>query len=77
MSEVRDTGIKYPLSSQQAVKLYSGHFLTELEQQEVGEFEEVYYLAADEHKIHATKAERIVNNGYDDADGYYRISKND
>ena len=27
--------------------------------------------------FHPTKAERIVNNGYDDADGYYRISKND
>ena len=41
------------------------------------EFEEIFYLAADEHKVHPTKAERIVNNGYDDADGYYKISKND
>ena len=34
-------------------------------------------MASDEHKIHPPQAERIVNNGYDDADGYYRISKND
>lgn len=76
MSEVRDTGIKYPLNPQGAVRQY-GQFLTELEKTEVAEFEEVWYLAADEHKIHPTKAERIVNNGYDDADGYYRITKND
>ena len=44
---------------------------------EIQEFEEVWYLASDEFKIHPTKAERIVNNGYDDSDGYYRISKND
>jgi hypothetical protein len=76
MSEARDTGIKYPLSPKQAVKTY-GQFLTESEMTEIQEFEEIYYLASDEFKIHPTKAERIVNNGYDDSDGYYRISKND
>ena len=76
MSEVRDQGIKYPLTPSQSIKNYM-QFLTESETQEIAEFEEVFYLAADEHKIHPTKAERIVNNGYDDADGYYRISKND
>jgi dual specificity tyrosine-phosphorylation-regulated kinase 2/3/4 len=76
MSEAKDLGIKYPLTPALAVKNHS-KYLTELEQQEISEFEEVFYLATDECKIHPTKAERIVNNGYDDQDGYYRISKND
>lgn len=76
MSEARDLGIKYPVSPAQILKSYA-KFLTDAEQEEITEFDEVYYIAADEYKIHATKTERLVNNGYDDADGYYRISKND
>jgi dual specificity tyrosine-phosphorylation-regulated kinase 2/3/4 len=51
--------------------------LTELEEVEILEFDEIFYLAADENKIHPTKAERIMNNGYDDSDGYYRVQKSD
>ena len=28
-------------------------------------------------KINATKLERLVNNGFDDEEGYYRIQKDD
>lgn len=45
------------------------------EQTEIGEFEDIYYLAT--NKYQPTKLERLVNNGFDDSEGYYRIVSGD
>lgn len=52
-------------------------YLTSFEKTEVNEFEQIYYLCENETKIKPTKLERLVNNGFDDNEGYYRIQKDD
>jgi dual specificity tyrosine-phosphorylation-regulated kinase 2/3/4 len=52
-------------------------YLTEFEKTEVDEYETVYYLCPNITKIKPSKLERLVNNGYDDEEGYYRIQNND
>lgn len=51
--------------------------MTDFEKTEVEEYDHIYYLSDNETKIKATKLERLVNNGFDDEEGYYRIKKND
>ena len=51
----------------------SGTYLTNFEKTEVEEYEKVYYLCDNKQKIQPTKLERLVNNGFDDEEGYYRI----
>jgi dual specificity tyrosine-phosphorylation-regulated kinase 2/3/4 len=45
------------------------------ERTEILEYEDIWYLAKD--KYQPTKLERLVNNGYDDSEGYYRIVAGD
>lgn len=52
-------------------------YLTSYERTEVEEFDEVWFLAPQKNKYQATKLERLVNNGFDDNEGYYRFSKGD
>ena len=47
------------------------------EKTEIDEFDKIYYLADKDKKYKPTKLERLVNNGFDDNDGYYRIVKGD
>lgn len=68
-----DHRIELPASSADALIKYKEDYLTDFEVTEVVEFEQIYYLANNSHKVKPTKAERLVNNGFDDADGYYRI----
>ena len=51
--------------------------LTNFEKSEIEEFENIYYVCKNETKIVPTKLERLVNNGFDDEEGYYRIQKDD
>ena len=44
---------------------------------EVGEYDEIFYLAPADKKYKPTKLERLVNNGFDDQDGYYRLVSGD
>jgi hypothetical protein len=69
--------IKYPISGSQAKKLYAKDKLSLFEQTEVEEFEEIYYLAPNNEKYQPTKLERLVNTGFDDQEGYYRIVNGD
>lgn len=48
-------------------------YCTEHEQKEVEEYENIYYLLENSKKIQPTKLERLVNNGFDDEEGYYRV----
>lgn len=52
-------------------------YLSNHEMTEVAEYEEIFYLAKPEHKYQPTKLERLVNNGFDDNEGYYRIVSGD
>ena len=47
--------------------------MTDFEKTEVDEFDQIYYMCENKDKIKATKLERLVNNGFDDEEGYYRI----
>jgi len=69
--------IKYPMSGSQAKQLYAKEKLSLFEQTEIEEFEEVYYLAPNDQKYQPTKLERLVNNGFDNEEGYYRIVNGD
>jgi dual specificity tyrosine-phosphorylation-regulated kinase 2/3/4 len=55
----------------------SEKYLTDYEKNEVEEYSEIYYLCENEFKLKPTKLERLVNNGFDDDEGYYKIQKND
>jgi len=48
-------------------------YLSDFERTEVDEYEQIYYLCENDKKLQPTKLERLVNNGYDDEEGYYRI----
>ena len=75
MVESKD-GIKYPLTPDEALDKYE-IYLTDFEKTEIKEHETIHYLAPKTLKYLASKAERLVNNGFDDNDGYYRLSKGD
>jgi dual specificity tyrosine-phosphorylation-regulated kinase 2/3/4 len=49
--------------------------LSSHEQTEITEYEDIFYLAS--NKYQPTKLERLVNNGFDDQEGYYRIVAGD
>ena len=55
------------------MKTYKAKFLTEFEETEINEYDLIYYMANNDLKVNPTKSERLQNNGYDDAEGYYRI----
>jgi dual specificity tyrosine-phosphorylation-regulated kinase 2/3/4 len=52
-------------------------FFTEFEVTEVDEYEAVYYMCDNKDKIKPSKSERLVNNGFDDEEGYYRVQAGD
>jgi hypothetical protein len=66
--------IEFPIEPSTAKKeKVASKYLTDFERTEVDEYEQLYYLAENSAKIKATKLERLVNNGFDDEEGYYRI----
>ena len=52
---------------------YAKDYLTDYEQTEIINFEKVYYLSFRDNKNNPSKSERLLNNGFDDNDGYYKI----
>ena len=75
---VLDKTINYPIkgtevkSHPQAKEMLSIH-----ENTEVAEYDLIYYLAPPDKKCKPTKLERLVNNGFDDQEGYYRLVPGD
>jgi len=68
--------IKFPLKSIDALSSIAvQQLLSSHEKTEITEYEDIYYLSS--KKYQPTKLERLVNNGYDDSDGYYRIVSGD
>ena len=56
---------------------YSEKYLNDHEYKEIDEYENIYFVQQNIKKIQPTKLERLVNNGFDDDEGYYRIQKDD
>lgn len=78
VNEAQNQTIDYPVDSAYCKqKRVSEKYLTDFEKTEVEEYDHIYYLSDNEAKIKATKLERLVNNGFDDEEGYYRVKKND
>ncbi len=78
VNETSNFILDFPILPSQAKKKHlADKYLTEFELTEVDEYEQLYYLCENEYKIKPTKLERLVNNGFDDEEGYYRISKGD
>ena len=70
--------IQFPLPGKKVLNSSRANdYLSIHEKNEVAEYEEVYYLAKAEQKYQPTKLERLVNNGFDDNEGYYRIVSGD
>lgn len=67
----------FPCKGSEVKTLFPEELLTPYERNEVEEFEEVWYLASKEKKYQPTKLERLVNNGFDDEEGYYRLKEGD
>jgi hypothetical protein len=72
-----DNRIDLPISSAEALIKYKDEFLNEYEENEITEFTTIYFLSYKDNKIKPTKVERLVNNGFDDTDGYYKIVVSD
>jgi hypothetical protein len=66
-------GIRYPFKGKEAKSNVPEDFLTAFERTEIEDFEEVWFCAPSNVKYQATKLERLVNNGFDDGEGYYRF----
>ena len=58
-------------------KIISDKFLTEFEKTEIDEHEQIYFMCENTVKLKPSKSERLVNNGFDDEEGYYKIQKGD
>jgi len=69
--------MRYPLKGKEAKKLVTDDCLTLFEKTEIEEFEEVWFVAPGSVKYLPTKLERLVNNGFDDQEGYYRFQQGD
>ena len=70
--------IEFPIDSSTAKReSIASKYLTDFERTEVDEYDQVYYLAENTTKIKPSKLERLVNNGFDDEEGYYKVQKGD
>jgi len=74
VNETASQIIDFPIDPSTAKKKHLAEkYLTQFETTEVEEYDHVYYLCDNETKIKPTNLERLVNNGFDDEEGYYRI----
>lgn len=78
VNETSNMKIEFPITPQQAkAENISEKYLTDFEKTEIEEYDQIYYLCENEFKIKASNMQRLVNNGFDDEEGYYRIQKGD
>ena len=66
-----------PCSGYEALEHFDSDYFSFHEKTEIQEFDEVWYLAKKDQKYNPTKLERLVNNGFDDKEGYYNIVAGD
>jgi hypothetical protein len=78
VNETSNMKIEFPITPSMAKADHiADKYLTTFEKQEVEEYDQIYYLCENEFKIKASNMQRLVNNGFDDEEGYYRIQKGD
>ena len=66
--------IEFPITPERAKKRdIADKYLTDGEKGELSEFDQIFYMCENTAKYSPTKMERLVNNGHDDDEGYYRI----
>lgn len=75
VNETSNMNIDFPIEPHEAKgnKAIAEKYLTASELTEVDDYEQLYYLCENDQKIKPSNMERLVNNGYDDEEGYYRI----
>jgi hypothetical protein len=71
------SNLKFPMKGNMACKMLTDEFLTDYERTEIEDFEDVWFVARTSKKHKPTKLERLVNNGFDDQEGYYRHVEGD
>ena len=70
--------VQFPIAGKQLKNMSQAKkYLSIHEETEVSEYDHIYYLAKADQKYQPTKLERLVNNGFDDNEGYYRIVTGD
>ena len=78
VNETSNLNIDFPIEPHTAKqKQIADKYLTDFEKTEIDEYDQLYYLCENEYKIKASNMERLINNGFDDEEGYYRIQKGD
>ena len=75
VNETSNMNIDFPIEPHDAkgTRAIADKYLTAAEITEVEDYEQLYYLCENDQKIKPSNMERLVNNGYDDEEGYYRI----
>jgi dual specificity tyrosine-phosphorylation-regulated kinase 2/3/4 len=78
VSKASDHSIEFPIDSSAAKQeIIASKYLTDFERTEVEEYKQIYYLAKNSDKNQPSKLERLVNNGFDNEEGYYKIQLED
>lgn len=78
VNETSNMKIEFPITPSMAkTEHISDKYLTDFEKTEIEEYDQLYYMCENEYKIKASNMERLINNGFDDEEGYYRIQKGD
>ena len=78
VNEATQQTIEFPIESSKAKQAHIAvKYLSDFEKTEVDDYDNIYFLCQNEAKIKPTKLERLVNNGFDDDEGYYRVQKGD
>ena len=76
MQYIQPSQFEFPMDPATAKKM-GPKFFTDYEATEVDEFEAIYFLCENKDKIKPSKSERLVNNGFDDEEGYYKVQGGD
>ena len=63
--------LKFPSKGCLAGKILTDEYLTDFERTEIEDFENVWFVS--KKKYQPTKREQLINHGFDDEEGYYRI----
>ena len=78
VNETSNMKLEFPITPTQArVDHIAEKYLTDFEKNEIEEYDQLFYICENEYKIKASNMERLINNGFDDEEGYYRIQKGD
>jgi hypothetical protein len=74
VNEATQQTLEFPMDNNIAKQAHiATKFLSDFEKTEVDDYDNIFFLCSNDVKIKPTKLERLVNNGFDDDEGYYRV----